>query len=96
MKDCKVFVGLDYHQASVQLCVLASDGEVLCNRSLPNEAAVLVTVAEQFGEVADVAIESCSGAPASRDAGGSRPASDALRPTVASPGGSDEACGQSS
>ena len=49
MDDCKVFVGLDYHQASVQLCVLASNGQVLCNRSLPNDSAVLVTVAEQFG-----------------------------------------------
>lgn len=62
MKDCRVFVGLDYHQASVQLCVLGSDGEVLCNQCLPNESAVLVTAAEQFGEVVDVAIESCNGA----------------------------------
>ena len=46
MKDRKVFVGLDYDQASVQLCVLAWDGRALGNRSLPNEAAVLVTVAE--------------------------------------------------
>ena len=67
MDDCKVFVGLDYHQASVQLCVLASDGQMLCNRSLPNESAVLVTVAEQFGEVADAAIESCNGAAALAD-----------------------------
>ena len=67
MDDCKVFVGLDYHQASVQLCVLASNGQVLCNRSLPNESAVLVTVAEQLGEVADVAIESCNGAAALAD-----------------------------
>lgn len=67
MDDCKVFVGLDYHQASVQLCVLASNGQVLCNRSLPNDSAVLVTVAEQFGEVADAAIESCNGAAALAD-----------------------------
>ena len=67
MSDCTVFVGLDYHQASVQLCVLATDGQELCNRSLPNEYAVLVTVAEQFGEVAEVAIESCNGAAALAD-----------------------------
>lgn len=67
MSDCKVFVGLDYHQWSVQLCVLSSDGQVLCNRCLPNESAILVTVAERFGEVADVAIESCNRAAALAD-----------------------------
>lgn len=67
MVNCKVFVGLDYHQASVQLCAMASNGDVLCNRSLPNEWDVLVTVAEQFGEVVDVAIESCNGAAALAD-----------------------------
>jgi transposase len=55
-------VGLDYHQDSVQVCVLSSGGEVLANRSCPNEYAVIRTVAEQWGAVGEVAIESCNGA----------------------------------
>ena len=32
-----VFVGLDYHTESVQVCVLAPDGKVLINRSCGND-----------------------------------------------------------
>ena len=37
MDDCKVFVGLDYHQASVQVCVENESGEVLLNRRCNND-----------------------------------------------------------
>jgi len=32
------FVGLDYHQDSVQVCILDSSGKVLVNRSVANDA----------------------------------------------------------
>lgn len=62
MDDCNVFVGLDYHQASVQVCVMDAAGEVLVNRACPNEDEVIVTVAEQHGRVVEAAVESCTGA----------------------------------
>jgi len=33
MSSVPVFVGLDYHQDSVQVCVLDADGSRLANRS---------------------------------------------------------------
>jgi transposase len=62
MCSVKVFVGLDYHQDQVQVCVLDEAGRVLCNRSLPNRAAAIVEAAARCGEVCGVAIEACCGA----------------------------------
>lgn len=62
MDDCNVFVGLDYHQASVQVCVMSQGGELLLNKSGPNDAGAIVRAVERFGQVSGVAIESCSGA----------------------------------
>ncbi len=61
---CKlpVYVGLDYHQRSIQVCVMDGAGKVLANRSCPNEWLGIVRLAERFGEVRRVAIESCAGA----------------------------------
>ncbi len=62
MASVKVFVGLDYHQDSVQVCVLDEAGKVLCNRSLPNQAATTDGTVARCGEAAGVAIEACCGA----------------------------------
>lgn len=62
MENSTVFVGLDYHQASVQVCVMDARGQVLVNRMCPNDTDVIITVAEQYGRVVEAAIESCSGA----------------------------------
>jgi hypothetical protein len=46
MSKVTVFVGLDYHKESVQICATDRDGKVLINRSRPNDAtAVAVLVA---------------------------------------------------
>ncbi len=37
MNDCKVFVGLDYHKDSVQVCVVNHRGDVLLNRRCRND-----------------------------------------------------------
>jgi transposase len=60
-----VFVGLDYHMASVQVCVLAPDGRVLMNRKCANDwKAVAAAVRQCCGQGVTVlaAIESCCGA----------------------------------
>src|SRR5256885_1428608 len=60
-----VFVGLDYHAESVQVCVLTGDGKMLANRSCRNDwRAVATAVREKCGPRAEVqaAIESCCGA----------------------------------
>jgi len=62
MSKIPVYVGLDYHQGSVQVCVLDQGGAVLMNRSCPNELGAVVAAAERCGRVVRAAVESCSGA----------------------------------
>jgi len=62
MSSLPVYVGLDYHKDSVQVCVLDDRGQVLGNRRCANDAVVVIDYAERFGAVARVAIESCPGA----------------------------------
>jgi transposase len=60
-----VFVGLDYHAESVQVCVLAREGKMIVNRSCRNDwRAVVKAVQEKCGAEVTVqaAIESCCGA----------------------------------
>lgn len=60
-----VFVGLDYHAASVQVCVLSAEGRVLVNRSCPNDWRAITAVVRQYGGegvIVQAAIESCCGA----------------------------------
>ncbi len=62
MSSIAVYVGLDYHQDSVQVCVLDGSGTVLRNGSYENNASVIATVAENHGSEVHAAIESCTGA----------------------------------
>ena len=60
-----VFVGLDYHAESVQVCALGSDGKVLVNVSCPNDwRAVAAAVGNRCGRdvVVQAALEACCGA----------------------------------
>jgi transposase len=60
-----VFVGLDYHASSVQVCVMDAAGKVLLNRKCANDLrAVMGAVHERCGQEVQVqaAIESCCGA----------------------------------
>jgi hypothetical protein len=57
-----VFVGLDYHAESVQVCVLDRDQKLLANRSCRNDwRAVVAAVRTGCGEKVNVqaAIEAC-------------------------------------
>ena len=59
-----VFVGLDYHAESVQVCVLDRDQKQLANQSCPNDwRAVVAAVEKRCGKQVSVqaAIEACCG-----------------------------------
>lgn len=62
MEKIPVFVGLDYHKDSVQICVMNQQGKELSNRSCRNNWKAIQRIAEKQGHVKRVAIESCSGA----------------------------------
>ncbi len=62
MNRLPVYVGLDYHQRSIQACVVDRAGKVLANRPCSNDWKAVVGFVERFGEVRRVAIESCTGA----------------------------------
>lgn len=60
-----VFVGLDYHAKSVQVCVLDREGKVLLNRSCGNDQETIANTVSLWcgqGTVVQAAIESCCGA----------------------------------
>lgn len=61
MDSIPVFVGLDYHDASVQACVMNTEGAILGNRSCPNERDEIIRYVEQFGCVVRAGIEACTG-----------------------------------
>ncbi len=67
MNDCKVFVGLDYHEDVIQVCVLDASGEVLGQRRLPNDHLDVVTFVENLGQRVHVAVEVCTGSSALAD-----------------------------
>ena len=62
MSNVPVFVGLDYHQDSIQVCVLDQQGEVLLNRPAANDCQELARVVGPLGVVTRVGIEACCGA----------------------------------
>lgn len=62
MDNVPVFVGLDYHSESIQVCVMNQQGDVLSNRSCGNDWQAIQRLAEGAGTVKRVAIEACTGA----------------------------------
>lgn len=61
----KVFVGLDYHSGSVQVCVMDDQGKVLLNRSYGNDRQEIVAAVQRCCGalvIVQAAIESCCGA----------------------------------
>jgi transposase len=61
MQSIPVYVGLDYHQDSIQVAVMDEAGQLLGNRRCANVAPEVVMFAAQFGAVQRVAVEACSG-----------------------------------
>lgn len=61
MLNREVYVGLDYHQRFVQVCVLDGDGTVLGSRRCENQWCRIADYANGFGRVRRAAIEACCG-----------------------------------
>src|SRR3974390_1631274 len=58
-----VYVGLDYHEQTIRVCVMNSHGDVLVNRNVGNQIREVETlVLAQSQVVRGVAIEACCGA----------------------------------
>lgn len=62
MSSLAIYVGLDYHQSSVQVCVLDASGKQLVNRECPNDWRVIERTVRRHGQPRRVAIEACTGA----------------------------------
>src|SRR5262249_42966645 len=62
MGTVAVFVGLDYHDDAVQVCVLDRGGQQCCNRLVGNDWRAIARVVGRYGGSVHAAIESCSGA----------------------------------
>jgi transposase len=67
MSKVTVFVGLDYHKDSIQVCVLDAAGTVLMNRACPNDARAVDRLVAAQGRHVRGAIEACCGAAALAD-----------------------------
>jgi transposase len=62
MSKVTVYVGLDYHKDSIQVCIMDNIGNILVNRSCPNCSEAVVALASRYGEDVRAAVEACSGA----------------------------------
>ena len=62
MAIVKVFVGLDYHNESIQVCVMNVKGKVLVNRRVPNDWQAVTQALGKGRRVATAAVEACNGA----------------------------------
>lgn len=62
MGSVPVFVGLDYHAGSIQVCIVDQDGRQICNRRCGNSVADVLAVVNGHGLPARAAVESCCGA----------------------------------
>ena len=62
MGTVAVFVGLDYHDETVQVCILDSQGHELANRACANDWQALAGFVGRHGDGVHAALESCCGA----------------------------------
>ncbi len=62
MNSVPVFVGLDYHSKSVQVCVMDANQRVLINRRCGNSVLEVAGVIGSLGTPTRAAIEACCGA----------------------------------
>ena len=62
MGTVAVFVGLDYHDEAVQVCILNAQGQPLANRACANDAQAIAGFVGGHGTPVQAALESCTGA----------------------------------
>jgi transposase len=57
-----VYVGLDYHEDTIRVCIMEPDGKVPFNRDLPNDVRRVAAAIQVRGQPAGVLLEACCGA----------------------------------
>jgi transposase len=62
MSSLPIFVGLDYHDMTVQVCILDTDGTQLANGECANDWQSIARFVGRFNRPVRAAIESCCGA----------------------------------
>jgi transposase len=62
MERVPVYVGLDYHSGSIQVCAVDGEGVVRLNRRCGNSVAEVMASVRTAGEPRRVAVEACCGA----------------------------------
>lgn len=62
MTTVRVFVGIDYHDEELQVCVLDQKGQVLTNRPCANQLSAIDAMVRRHGSKVFAAIEACCGA----------------------------------
>jgi len=62
MGSVALFAGLDYHQESIQVCVMDQHAKVKVNRSCANDMQAVVETLRAAGDVQAIALEACCGA----------------------------------
>ena len=62
MFNLPVFVGIDYHQKVVQVCVMDQQRKILANQSVGNDPEAVLRVVAPFGSNVHAAIEASTGA----------------------------------
>lgn len=62
MSKVTVYVGLDYHKDSIQVCVMDGAGTILANQRCKNQVEALIKLVARFGDDVHAAVESCGGA----------------------------------
>ena len=61
MFNLPIFVGLDYHQKSIQVCVMNQKRQILANVTVENDPDAVHQVVAPFGSNVSVAIEASTG-----------------------------------
>ena len=61
MSKVTVYVGLDYHKDSIQVCIMDHAGKILANRSCPDRAKAVVAFVAAHGQEVHAAVEACGG-----------------------------------
>lgn len=62
MSSLFTYVGLDYHDDTIRVCILSEDGDPLINRDVPNCPVAVDGLVRTYGAPKAVAIEACCGA----------------------------------
>ena len=57
-----LYAGLDYHQHSIQVCLMDQAGQVRLNKACRNDLGALKELLESAGHVTAVSLEACCGA----------------------------------